>query len=229
MTHPLLIPGLPRSLALDGWWLDAPAARPPDLPQGKARTLRGPHGARLAVLVALADLLFWHHAPGLSLALFCLAILGVAAAGCGRASAGPFVLLVIASAPAVEHLQALSVGFLILGLALSLVWLRRPEAGMTEVLALTTAFLRQLPGQWLAPLAPWAVFRAARTRPAQSTRSARKALRDWTFPLAGSLVFLGLLMQANPVLAQALALDLDLWSALSRTAFWGAAALFVAP
>ncbi|SOC13611.1 DUF4153 domain-containing protein [Rhodobacter maris] len=229
MTQPLLIPGLPRSLARDGWWLDAPVAGPPDVPPGEARATRGPHWAGLAGLVALADLLFWHHAPGLSLALFAFAILGVAAAGCGRLSARPLVLLVLAAAPVVEHLQALSFACLGLGLAGSLVWLRRPEAGTTEMLALAAAFLRHLPGHWLAPLLPRAGVLARITRPSRASQSARKALRDWAFPLAGSLVFLGLLMQANPVLTQMLALDLDLWSALSRAAFWGAAALFVAP
>jgi hypothetical protein len=42
-------------------------------------------------------------------------------------------------------------------------------------------------------------------------------------------VFLALLMQANPVVARVLELDLDLWSGLSRALFWIAAALFVAP
>lgn len=229
MTQPLLIPGLPRSLARDGWWLDAPVSGPPGVPQGEARTTRGPHWAGLTGLVALADLLFWHHAPGLSLALFALAILGVAAAGSWRQSARPVVLLVLTAVPVVEHLQALSLAFLGLGLALALVWMRRPEAGKTEMLAQTAAWLRRLPGYWLAPLSLHAGVLAQITRPSHASRSARKALRDWALPLAGSLVFLGLLMQANPVLAQVLALDLDLWSALSRAAFWGAAALFVAP
>lgn len=226
MIQPLLVSGLPRSLERDGWWLDAPVAGPPDVPQGEAQTTRGPHWAGLVGLVALADLLFWHYAPGLSLALFALAILGVAAARSGRLSARPVVLLVLAAAPVVEHLQALSLTFLGLGLASTLVWQRRPEAGMAEMLALTAAWLRRLPGQWLVPRS--GVLRHI-TCPSRASESARKALRDWAFPLAGSLVFLGLLMQANPVLAQVLSLDLDLWSALSRAAFWGAAALFIAP
>lgn len=236
MTHPLfspgqplLIPGLPRSLARDGWWLDAPVAGPPDAPQGEARSTRGPHWAGLAGLVALADLLFWHHAPGLSLALFAFAILGVAAAGRGRLSARPVVLLALAAAPVVEHLQALSIACLALGLVLALVWQRRPEAGSAEMLALTAAFLRRLPGQWLAPLALRTSVLAQIARPSRANQSARKALRDWAFPLAGGLVFLGLLMQANPVLAQVLALDLDFWALAARMMFWTGTALFVAP
>ncbi|WP_444464355.1 DUF4153 domain-containing protein [Rhodobacter capsulatus] len=229
MTKPLLIPGLPRSLARDGWWLDAPVAGPPDAPKGEARSTRGPHWAGLASLVALADLLFWHHAPGLSLALFALAILGVAAAGSGRLSARPVVLLALAAAPVVEHLQALSLAFLALGLAVALVWLRRPEAGMADIMAVTAAWLRRLPGHWLAPLAPRAGVLAQIARPSSAGQSARKALRDWAFPLAGSLVFLGLLMQANPVLARGLAIDLDVWALAARLLFWAGVALLLAP
>ncbi|PYF08140.1 hypothetical protein C8J30_11478 [Rhodobacter viridis] len=165
MTQPVLIPGLLRSLARDGWWLDAPTSVPPDVSLGEGRSTRGPHWAGLAGLVALADLLFWHHAPGLSLALFALAILGVAAAGSGRLSVRPVVQLAFAAAPVVEHLQALS-------------------------LALTAAWLRRLPGHWLAPLSLRAGLLGHISRPSRVSQSARKALRDWPFPLAGSLVFL---------------------------------------
>jgi len=230
MTQTLLIPGLPRSLALDGWWLDADVAPAvPDRPQGSASSARWPHWAGLAALVALADLLFWNHTPGLSLALFAIAILAVAAFGCRRSLARPLTLLLVAAAPMVEHLQALSLSFLALGLTSALVWLHRPGIGIAALVALATAWLRRLPLRWLAPLVSRRGMAAQALRANLATRPVPAALRDWAFPLAGSLVFLALLMQANPVVARALELDLDLWQALYRTLFWIAVALFVAP
>lgn len=229
MTQTVHIPGLPRSLALDGWWLDAPTALPPGVAQGRSRLARGPQRAALAGMVVLADILFWHHAPGLSLVLFAVALLLVAGAGRGAKLARPLLVLLCAAAPVVEHLQALSLAFLALGLSVALVWLRRPEAGGAEALALAAAWLRRLPARWLAPFMPRSGVLAGLARPTRAGQGLRKALRDWAFPLAGSLVFLALLMQANPVLARLLELDLDLWTALSRGLFWGAAALFIAP
>ncbi len=230
MTRTVLIPGLPRSLALDGWWLDAEVAPAvPDRPQGSARSARWPNWAGLVALVALADLLFRNHAPGLSLVLFFVAILVVSAFGCRRSVVRPLALLLVAAAPMVEHLQALSLAFLALGLTSALVWLHRPGVGMAKLAALSAAWLRRLPLQWLAPLQPRHGLAAQVFRNSLASRLVPGALRDWAFPLAGTLVFLALLMQANPVVARALELDLDLWSALSRVLFWTAAALFVAP
>ena len=81
----------------------------------------------------------------------------------------------------------------------------------------------------MAPLVPRRGVAAQAFRNNLATRLVPRVLRDWAFPLAGSLVFLALLMQANPVVARVLELDLDLWSGLSRALFWIAAALFVAP
>ncbi|MBD3786695.1 MAG: DUF4173 domain-containing protein [Sphingomonadales bacterium] len=197
-----------------------------------------PRWAGLAALILLADLLFWHHRPGLSLALFALAILGVAAIGHGRRLAGPLGLLVLAAAPVVEHVQALSLAFLTLGVAGALVWLRSPGARAPEIIARTAAWLGRLPGQWGQPLAPRRALTslgpgaAAAARVVRSAGTAgrlRRSLRDWAFPLAGSLVFLALLMQANPVIARLLSLDLDLWATVTRALFWGGIALFTAP
>lgn len=229
MPQPVLIPGLPRSLALDGWWLDMPEAAAPERSPIRAASARWPHWAGLAALVALADILFWHHDPGLSLPLFALAILLVAAVANVRRRAGPLALLVLGVAPAIEHVQMLSLAFLTLGLAAALVWLRSPEAGTAEIIARTAAWLCRLPGRWFTPLAPHRALAAREIRSAGGNGSARKSLRDWAFPLAGSLVFLALLMQANPVLARLLTLDLDLWSMFTRVLFWAGMALFIAP
>lgn len=234
MTRTLLIPGLPRSLAQDGWWLEAPSASASasaSLHEPVTTPARQPLWAGLAVLVALADFLFWHHGPGLSLALFALAILAVASIGirAHRRLWRPALLVVVAAAPVVEHLQALSVALLALGLAGALVRVRRPEASAAEIAALAPAFLRRLPGRWLAVLAPRQGPVAKLFRTARTTGPSRRLLRDWAFPLAGGLVLAALLMQANPVLARFLDIDFDLWTALTRGLFWVGAALFLAP
>ncbi|KFE33263.1 DUF4173 domain-containing protein [Thioclava atlantica] len=229
MPQAPLIPGLPRSLALDGWWLDAPDAAASEPSPSRAAFARRSHWVGLAVLVVLADLLFWQHAPGLSLALFALAILLVATIGNGRRLAGPLGLLVLSVAPVIEYVQALSLAFLTLGLAVALVLLRSPGAGIAEIMTRTAAWLFRLPGGWLTPLAPRRALAGRAIRCAKADDSVRHSVRDWAFPLAGSFVFLALLMQANPVLARALTVDFDLWSTLTRALFWGGMALFIAP
>ena len=77
MDRQLSIPGLPDALAKDGWWLDEGATPPRQ--GGGGDTHRGARrpGRLVAVLalVALADLLFWGRAPGLSVVIFAAALL----------------------------------------------------------------------------------------------------------------------------------------------------------
>ena len=81
MTRPFLISGLPTSLARDGWWLNEPGGTGPEAPPpAQAKTGGVPHRFGLVALVAVADVLFWLQAPGLSLAIFAAAIYVVAAA-----------------------------------------------------------------------------------------------------------------------------------------------------
>ena len=75
--------GVPYSLARDGWWLacDAPvdvarsSAGRDGAQDGNSRGTAQASGAtapqilaRLLALIVLADLLFWHYAPGMSVA-----------------------------------------------------------------------------------------------------------------------------------------------------------------
>lgn len=187
-------------------------------------------------LVAVADVLFWRQAPGVSLAVFAGAIFAVAAVQMkpGAAIWRPSLLLLLAAAPVVDHLQALSVAFLTAGLAAALIWLRRPHAPLAEVAALTPALLRALPRRWLRAfpqslrVVPAQLIGLTRmATEAQSQGRLRQVLRDWAFPVAGGLVITALLMRANPVLATELRIDLDLWALVSRALFWAAAAVFV--
>lgn len=228
MTQPPLISGLPSSLARDGWWLDDPLTSKPEPPAPSA--MGGlPRRAGLVVLVALADLLFWHHAPGLSLAIFAVAIFAVAAFQDRPHPLGwkPMLLLVLAVTPVVEHLQALSAAFLAVGLAGALIWLRNPKAALPDIVPLAPALLRALPVRWFRGL-PLRRATLARIVAAPRTNGClRRMVRDWAFPLGGVLVIAGLLMQANPVLAEILRIDLDLWALLNRGLFWTAAAVFL--
>ena len=231
MTQSLLICGLPTSLARDGWWLDADPPKGADR-QSEAAPAHLPQMLGLLLLVALADLLFWNHRPGVSAALFALAVFAVGTAGIRprRALWRPALLLLVAAAPVVDHLQPLSFGLLGLGLAFALVWARRPEAGPATLSALATAFLCRLPERWFGILdLPRTGQRMAVLHRQVTGPMSRALIRDWAFPVAGTLVFAALLMQANPVLAHVLDVDFDLWSALSRGLFWTGVAVFVTP
>jgi hypothetical protein len=216
-------------LARDGWWLDAP---PPDkVDDAQATPSRLPRWAGLLSLVALADWLFWDHRPGVSLAVFAGAIFAVANAEIRprRALWRPTLLLLLSAAPVIDHVQPLSVIFLALGLAAALIWTRRFEMSPSEMAGGTLAFMYRLPSRWLSPLSPrnGLIVRALRSR--DERYLPQRPLRDWAFPLAGGLVLAALMMQANPVLARLLSLDLDLWTMFSRALFWIGMALFIAP
>lgn len=228
MTKPLFIRGVPRLLALDGWWLDAPPSGPDGRAEVRGRPVRG---WGLLLLVALADWLFWRHDPGLSLALYAPAIFVLAGIDAGRRAAlgRPALLLLAAAAPVVEHLQPLSAAFLALGLAGALVWMRRPEMTVLEAAGAATAFLTRLPRRWIALLSPRRGPVAEAVRGAGGRGGVRRLVRDWAVPLAGTLILAALMMRANPVLARAVSLDLDLWAMLSRLLFWSGAAILVAP
>lgn len=243
MDKTLIIRGLPQSLARDGWWLDAPTGAGAGGGgggggQGPSQTAgargRGRAGAVLC-LVALADLLFWHHAPGLSLVVFAGAILIAAARLSGaRAWRRPAGLFVLAALPVADHLQALSLLFLIAGLVLALVWLQRPEGPLIAVLEIGARVLGALPKRWLRlvdPRALWTpqIARQLAPRAGRGPIPVRALIHDWALPLGGGMVLIALLMAANPVLAQVLRFDLHLWSLVQRALFWTGVAVFVLP
>ncbi|WP_299905149.1 DUF4173 domain-containing protein [uncultured Paracoccus sp.] len=235
MEKNLTIRGLPQVLALDGWWLVA-APSGDDGADGDAAANAGlSRRARrlgaILILVALADLLFWRHGPGLSLALFAAAIFALSMAQGVVVWRGPAVLLVLAALPVIDHLQALSLTFLVLGQIVALLWSRHPDASAAQLIRSAIRFLGKLPGNWVRVLDPrrLSVGGSALRDAGAPALALRRMLRNWALPVGGSLVFLALLMEANPVLARLLQIDLDLWQTVRRALFWAGTAVFVSP
>jgi Domain of unknown function (DUF4173) len=216
---------MPQGITRISWWSSAASVSDENrsaVSDGKTRDLRGRSG--LIALVFLADFLFWHHAPGLSLALFAMATLAVG--GIGRSTRlliWPLLFLVVGALPVIEHVQPLSLVFLAATfvVALSLLHCRTTDFGQTARSAL--GFLLSLPRGWITPL---------KSQPLRRVTMGFHPglwLRDWAFPLGGSLVFIALLMDANPMLLRIAAVDLDLWTIAWRVLFWLGVAILVAP
>lgn len=229
MATEWVIRGVPPGLARDMWWL-AVATEGPAGPGSATRPewgagARGRAGA-LVALVALADWLFFGQAIGLSLALFAAAVLGaVMLLQQGRARLRPALMLLVAVLPVVEHVQALSLAILGLGLMASVVWASAgPEALAGRVLRL----LGDLPGRGIRDGIGLAAH-AARTGP---MRDHRRLLRAWAFPLGGALILSALLIEANPVLGEValrlVRLDIGV-KTVERLLFWTGAALAIWP
>jgi hypothetical protein len=224
-----MIRGVPRALATDLWWMEGASDAPGGPVAGQTvRGLDGVGGRALALLalVVLADFLFYEHAPGLSLALFAGAVLAAAMVlSPGRDRLRPALLLAVSALPVVEHVQALSLGFLGAGLLGSLAW----ATGGTRALAgRALRILRDLP---LRGVIDAAGFGREVARSGVVTEH-RRHLRSWAFPAGGALVLGGLLVQANPVLDQALAWLFSLEGSgviFARLLFWAGAALLIWP
>lgn len=235
MTKAALMQGTPHSIATDGWWLGSGAAGPP-LGIGPvtrfARSGRGWPLLALALLVALADLLFWNHAAGLSLALFAAAIFAVATVDSfpRRQLTRPALVLILGALPVIDYAQALSVALLALALTAALLLARHPALAWDSIPGSVLIWLRGLPLRWVVPpvRAMGAAVRWGGSA-GGAAPSLRAFLRNWAFPLGGSLVFASLLLDANPVLAQLFTLQLDLGSLPERALFWAGVALFVVP
>ncbi len=178
----------------------------------------------LLALVALADVLFWGHAPGLSLALFALALFAAALRGAPRPLA--VAVLILAVLPVIDHVQALSLTILALGLPASLALQARPDLAL---LPATISLLAQIPSR-----APRDLARATqRLEGARTGQALRSLARTWALPLGGLLVLFSLLAAANPVLDLWLSrltdwpFDPFLW--LRRALFWGGVAVMAWP
>lgn len=224
-----VIRGVPRGLERDMWWMAGAADVPPEPPQRKPvwRDERG--GGRIAALVgliALADWLFFGHSPGLSLAVFAGVLLAaVMLLSPGRERVRPALLLGVASLPVVEHVQALSLAFLGLGVIGSVLW----AAGGTEAMGQRAA--RLLSDLWLRGIRDGIGLGMDLSQSA-TLGDYRRHLRAWAFPLGGALLLSALLIEANPVLGD-IAFRLSRFDigieTVERLFFWTGAALIIWP
>ena len=190
-----LIRGVPLSMQQDGWWLSPPPSDTGPKPRNSASPA-AQQAAALVALIALGDMLMWDVVPGLSLAVFGGAILVLAAALWPDAiqprrlamAAGVTVLALL---PLVELVQPLSMLFFLAGLpiALSLLAGRRPIGALRY--------------WWRGPV--FSVLACLRfvqspTPKVDLLSPVRRAALHWGLPVGVGLIFVALLIQANPVL-----------------------------
>jgi Domain of unknown function (DUF4173) len=229
MAKEWVIRGVPRALTVDMWWLASMTDRPADPPprrivwQGDGA---GRRATALAVLVALADLLFYCHAVGLSLALFAGAVLAaVITLTSGQERLRPALLLVAAALPVIDYVQALSLAFLAVGLLVSLVW---ATGGMEAIGRRTLRLMGDLPLRGVHD----GIHLGADLARGDLLRDHRRHLKSWAFPLGGALILIGLLVEANPVLDDLFSRLLNLQfgsEIIGRLLFWIGAALIIWP
>ena len=213
---PMMMTGVPKGVAQDGWWLeDAP-------PVTRQLRVRGPVWV-LAALVVLADALFWRQAgPGLSLVVFMAAVALTATRP--RRGWPPFALA-LALLPMVERVQALSLGFAVLGLLAYVIGQTQPD----HLLATMARFAKRAPAVALRDA--WHGLAQARATVGEQGRIPR-LLRSVALPLGLGLIFAALLVQANPLMQHWLngwhfAPNPFEWAV--RAMFWAGIALVVWP
>ena len=232
MNNTLTIRGLPYSLAMDGWWLDGGGASVDRPEPGTADATPLHRFSGLLFLVGLADVLFWRQTPGLSVALFGLAIFtaGVWRVCPRRALLGPSLIVFLGALPVVELLQPLSFCILVTSLISALVWAHHPQTSAAGIAVTAAEFVVSLPLRWIVQLdlrRYGLTLALGQGRP--QAASQRQLLQNWAFPIGGCLIFTALLLEANPVFARLLEVELDLWFTLERGMFWVGVAILAAP
>ncbi len=215
----MVIRGVPDRLAKDGWWLD-------DAPDRRFLSVWLLFG-----VVLCADLFLWRAIPGLGVAVWFLTIAGAAHLALGRSvsakrAVASWSVLVVALLPAVDLVQALSIGLALLGLTAFAALLIVPVTVPSKVLHTI----------WRLPF-----FGVAQTCkdgrtirfPAPPAGTFLALVRDWLVPLTVGALFVGLLAMANPLvdawLARLQAMDARLTWDPARILFWAIAALAVWP
>ncbi|MGL4279102.1 MAG: DUF4153 domain-containing protein [Albidovulum sp.] len=228
----LTIRGLPPALMRDAWWLGGAESGPPVSGHPPVAGGAGRRLLALALLLVLGDFLFHDRPPGLSLAIFGLAILAASGALLRwRAPvAGPAALALVAVLPVVEYVQTLSVAFLLTGLPVALAWMLFGSAAPLDVLRRAWRLVEAVP--LALPRDVFALSRCYRSE-AGGGASLRRWARSWAFPLGGVIVLVALLADANPVLSgwidAAFRFNLDLADLTRRVMLWGGLALMLWP
>jgi hypothetical protein len=191
------IKGVPMAIQRDGWWMDGLQRKP--RPEGRphSRDMRSP--LLLLALIALGDALVWNVVPGLSLAVFALALVGAAAllaqSLSPRRACAAGATACLAVAPIVELVQPLSVFLMLLGLTFSL----------CLIAGIRPAHFVQATHRY-----PWLAVMTSVQDASNSARrfgqvdlprvDLRQWVMGWALPLGLGLVFLLLFAGANPLI-----------------------------
>ena len=224
---------LPVSLAQDAWWLaDLSTGGDPRGPLMVGRNLAGRVSPRLLcliVLIAIADWLLWGHYPGVSIAVLMLAVLCCAGLTAKdrpskEAQIRATLVFVAANMPVINATGFLPIVFAIVGTLLAVFTLRGEKfRNVSETSINTFRHLFFGPIWFFAELLGLA-------REANSITSSRRTVNRWIVPVGLGLLFLSLLVSANPFFESSVSALLGLdWLRhinLARILFWlGIAAL----
>lgn len=232
MDRSKVFSGIPPALAADAWWLGAAPPVPPHVPCEDPKT-PGRRGVLLPLglgLVLLADLFFWGRAAGVSLPIYAAALFFVATFGLPPARLlGPSGVLLLGALPSVEYVQPLSVAILVLAFLVALAWARRPALTGHRLALAALRLALAVPRVWRrAVVWPIAVVREGGAALPALRRETLGVLRNWAFPIGGALVFGGLILSANPILADLIP-SLDPIATVDRLLFWAGIAVLIWP
>ncbi|GAB5447895.1 DUF4153 domain-containing protein [Gymnodinialimonas sp.] len=236
MGEQLVIRGVPARLEKDAWWfIDADeggAASGGATPPLDGTRLPPKALAALALMIALADQVFWDRDLGVSVALYALAL----AAGMvalkpggvtGREAALAIAFMAACVAPVIEIVQPLSLMFCAAGLAALLIWVvlgTSPKASQ----ALTTVVDAVVIQPFAFPLDV-----ASDLRRAGTDVDFPAVFRATALPVGIGVLFLILFAVANPLIEQSIgrlaAIAPLSPEHLTRPFFWIVAACLVWP
>ncbi|VAV94547.1 hypothetical protein MNBD_ALPHA07-2468 [hydrothermal vent metagenome] len=221
-----LIRGLPASIQFDSWWMDGPP--PPPAKENPTERAR-PHGIERAILLAalilLADFLLWQVPPGLSLAVFGLCLLLIGLSFSKTNGWGGVILGTVFFLPGIEQIQTLSLGFFIAGLLTGGTWIALGGwPGIRHLWRSTARFIL------LIPLHSASDLRSALPRLTGTPQNLRRLVLGWALPVGLGLIFLSLMIDANPLVeGWLLRLDTPHLPAPDRLIFWAGMALVIWP
>ena len=196
---------------------------------GRARRGIGLSLFLACLAAAVADLLFYRHALGISAVVFCVFLAGfVPIANPIRVSVRTHLavtaILLASLLPLVEHFSPLSLASGVVGLSIYTLVVTGVLSG--NVIERAAAVVWQLLG---GPVQLWAVIAKLHWlgRRKGASAFARGRLKEWAVPIFLGTIFLLLFRSANPLIEQWLA-KLDVWRSIveldfARIAFWAIA------
>ena len=179
----------------------------------------------LIALIWLADWLFFERTPGLSVAVFAVALAAAAFTLAQRRTSAAHVgsaclALGVGVVPSLQVFNPLTLAIAVLGgVAFALIINRRLRGGLLEGVANASCFLVRLPGGLFIDMARYRK-RRKRAGPKALTVS---SIRGWIVPVSFSLVFAWLFAVANPMFErwfEQLGVFGDVWT--SDPHRWGA-------